>query len=107
MPLDVNATVEAYEETLAFWCKKNDFGIPPRFRQLFNDEPVSYIVTFENNGDIATLHPTGKFSDKANEAVLEIFKKGPLFSRPPTDLPYHRGLLIRFGSGLMPSPPPC
>lgn len=70
----------------------------PKFRQVFKDHPVSYIVSFEGKSDTGLLRPTAHFSAEAENAVMEILKKELPFTTPPTDLPYRRGLLIRFTS---------
>lgn len=86
------------QRTLGFWCKQNRRTIMPKFRQFFKDHPVSYTVSFEGKSDTGLLRPTAHFSVEAENAAMEILKKELPFTTPPTDLPYSRGLLIRFTS---------
>lgn len=87
--------------TINFWCKQNEAAIGQKYRQLFKDHPVSYIVSFKGKSDIGVFRPTAKFSKEAEVAALELLKKELPFTTPPTDLPYLRGILIRFSSSRM------
>ncbi len=86
------------QRTLSYWCKQNRRAINPKYRQLFKDHPVSYTISFEGKSDTGLLRPTAHFSEKAENAAMEILKKELPFTTPPTDLPYRRGVLIRFTS---------
>ncbi len=89
---------QEFQKTLSYWCKQNRRAIMPKFRRVFKDHPVSYKVSFEGKSDTGLLRPTAHFSIEAENAAMEILKKELPFTTPPTDLPYSRGLLIRFTS---------
>ena len=89
------------QKTLSYWCKHSRTAISPKYSRLFKDHPVSYTVSFQGKSDTGVLQPMAHFSTEAEIAAMKILSKALPLTTPPTDLPYRRGLLIRFSSSGM------
>ena len=83
--------------SLSYWLSGKT-AVNPKFHKLFKNDPVSYIVTFDGKSDTGTLRLAQHASPEAQCAALLSLRRILPLSSPPNDLPYQRGLLIRFDS---------
>jgi hypothetical protein len=89
------------QNTLKYWFAANYRPLSEQDKSLFEHEAVSCRVTFDEGSDIGTVRLSQCGSDAANKAALEIIQRLVPFTTPPNDMPYRRGLLIRFSQSKM------
>ncbi len=88
---------EMNEKTMKYWLSSNTRLIDRRFSKPFDNEYVIYRVTFANKDDPGQLELLKPGSAAANQAAAQLLQQySPLLTNPPNELPFKKGLLIKF-----------
>jgi hypothetical protein len=83
------------KQTLSYWLGGGKpFG--PSGSDVFKDGAVSFKITFADHSDFGTAKMVQRSSNAANKEALRRLRRMLPLSTPPSNLPYQRGLIIRF-----------